>query len=176
MTWLKSNRWYLLAIVVVGTFAMLAAMSTDWFAYEERVNGRPVSVQPGETVDYARSAWTLEDSFIVPASSPAGKSAELLEGTELVIASIRVNPSAVGGDGSSCTLTLQDRDGVRTWDQARGSDTTVEVDPGATDYCNSDPETYLLQAMFIVPEGAGEGAKLLVETFGEAPRLLSFSL
>lgn len=176
MTWLKSNRWYLITIAVVGTFAMLAAMSTDWFAYEERVNGRPIPVAAGQTVDYAGAAWTLEESFVVPAASPAGKSAELIEGTELVVVNVRVNPSGVGDVAPTCTLKLKDRDGIRTWNQARGSDVSVEIDAGATDYCSSDVETYLLQAMFIVPEGAGEEATLLITTWEEAPRLLAFSL
>lgn len=175
MSWVKSNRWYLIAIAVFGCIAMLAAMSTDWFAYEERVSGRPVAVAPGETVDYSGAAWTLKDSFVVPASSAAGKSADLLAGTELVVASVRVNPSGVG-EGLSCTVTLEDRNGVRTWDQARGSEVSVELDAGAKDYCGSDADTYLLQVMFIVPEGAGEGSRLLISTSEELPKLLAFTL
>lgn len=177
ITWWKSHRWSLVAIAVIAPIALLAAMSTDWFRYEERVNGRPVVVAQGETVDYAGAAWTLEDSLVISAESQAGKKADLVAGTELVVANVRVNPSGVGDVGPACEVRLEDHDGQRTWDRATASDVSVDTDPGATDHCSPDDlETYLLQVMFIVPTGAGDGAHLFVESRNELPRMLSFTL
>lgn len=177
IAWWKTHRWYLIAIAVLGPIALLAAMSTDWFRYEERVNARPVVVAQGETVDYASAAWTLEESMVISADSQAGKKADLLEGTELVVANVRVNPSGVDGVGPACAVRLEDHEGQRTWDRATASDVSVETDPGATDHCSRDDvETYLLQVMFLVPEGAGDGAHLFVESEEELPRTLSFTL
>ena len=177
MSWLRNNRWYLVAIAVVGPLAMLAAMSTDWFAYEERINGRPILVDEGDTVDYAGAAWTVDASYLVPAQSQAGREAEVPEGTELVVASVRINPSGVGDESPSCAVSLEDRDGTRTWDTASSSDVSLSIDEGASSYCDPDElNPYLLQVFFIVPDGAGEGARLIIESSDDFPRLLSLAL
>jgi len=177
MSWLRSNRWYLIAIAVLGPLAMLAAMSTDWFAYEERINGRPIVVEKGDTVDYAGAAWTLDASFVVPAESQAGREAEVPAGTELVVASVKINPSGVGDESPSCSVTLEDRDGTRTWDTALSGDVSLSIDEGASSYCDpSELNPYLLQVFFIVPDGAGDGARLIIESTDELPVLLSLAL
>ena len=177
ITWWKSHRWSVVAIAVLAPIALLVAMSTGWFRYEERVNGRPVVVAQGERVDYAGAIWTLEDSTVIHAESQAGREAGLVEGLELVVANVRVNPSGVGGVGPTCEVSLEDRDGRRTWDRATASDVSAETEPGTTDHCSPDDvETYLMQVMFLVPQGAGEGAHLVVKSGPELPRILSFTL
>ena len=177
IAWWKSHRWSLIAIGVLGPTALLVAMSSGWFAYEERVNGRPITVAQGTTVDYAGAGWTLEDSLVISADSQAGRDAQLVEGTELIIASVRVNPSGVDDVGPACDVELKDRDGQRTWDRATGSDVSIDIDSEATDHCSpADLETYLLQVMFLVPRGAGDGAHLVIKSNKELPRMLSFTL
>jgi len=173
--WLRKNRWYFVAIAVLGPLAVLAAMSTDWFGYEQRVNGRPILVAEGDNVDFAGAEWSLDNSFVVSAESQAGRSADLPKNTELVVASVRINPSGVGDVSPSCTIHLKDRDGQRTWDTALGIDVTI--DEGASSFCDSTRlDSYLLQVLFLVPEGAGEGSRLIIETAEEAPELLSIAL
>lgn len=175
--WFRKNRWYFVAIAVLGPLAMLAAMSTDWFRYEELVNGRPILVADGDKVDYAGAQWSLDNSVIVPAESQAGRSAGLPENTELVVASVLINPSGVGEVSPQCTVRLKDRDGQRTWNTALDSDVSVTLDDGASSYCDSTRlDSYLLQVLFLVPAGAGEGSRLIIESGVEAPKLLSIAL
>ncbi|MGV8881317.1 MAG: hypothetical protein ACOH19_04115 [Rhodoglobus sp.] len=175
--WLRRNRWYLVAIAVLAPLAMLAAMSTDWFRYEEHVNGRPILVAEGDKVDFAGAEWSLDNSFVVPSESQEGRSADLPENTELVVASVLINPSGVGDVSPSCTVHLKDRDGRRTWDTALDSDVSVTLDDGASAYCDSTRlDSYLLQVLFLVPTGAGEGSRLIIESNDEAPALLSIAL
>jgi len=176
-SWLRTNRWYFVAIAVLAPLAMLAAMSTNWFPYQERVNGRPIPVAEGDNVEYSGARWSLDNSFVVTARSEAGRSAELPENTELVVASVRIDPSGAGGKSPSCTVQLKDRDGERTWNTAQSREVSVSIDEGASSNCDSTRlDSYLLQVLFLVPEGAGEGAHLIIETPDGLPGLLSLAL
>ena len=54
---------------------------------------------------------------------------------------------------------------------------TVTLDDGASSYCDSTRlDSYLLQVLFLVPAGAGEGSRLIIESGVEAPKLLSIAL
>jgi hypothetical protein len=176
-SWLKKNRWYLVAIAVLVPLAMLAAMSTDWFAYQERVNGRPIPVADGDNVEYSGARWSLDNSFVVTARSEGGRSAGLPDNTELVVASVRIDPSDSEGESPSCTVQLTDRDGQRTWDPAQSREVSVSIDQGASSGCDSTRlDSYLLQVVFLVPEGAGEGSHLIIETPDGLPEVLSLAL
>lgn len=176
-SWLRRNRWYLVAIVVLVPLVMLAAMSADWFPYQDRVNGRPIPVADGDNVEYSGARWSLDNSFVVSSRSEAGRSAELPDNTELVVASVRIDPSGAGGKSPSCTVQLKDRDGERTWNTAQSREASVSIDEGASSACDSTRlDSYLLQVIFLVPEGAGEGTHLIIETPDELPEFLSLAL
>ncbi len=175
MTWLRRNRWYVVALAVLLPVALVVALDAGWFRYLENRDGRPVAIVPaGETVDYSGAAWSLLESYSVDASTDRGQSVGLREGTTLISATIGVRP---GAEPPSCTVELVDAAGVRTWDEADSTDADVSAAEGTETYCSTDAtEPYRVQVFFVVPDDAARDARLRLYNLAIYPDLILFEL
>ena len=176
MTWLRSNRWYLVAVAVLLPAALFAAASTDWFRYIENLNGKPIEASQFDTVEYANNTWSLLEYRSFDSSSQAGANAGLVAGTELVTATFAVTPPPAGS-GTTCEFTLFDASGTKEWDAASNSDVDFDIVEGAENYCQPDAlDPYKLQVFFVVPEGTATGASLHLIALVEYPAYVRFAL
>lgn len=172
--WWKSNRWFLLALVVIAPAAFLVTLSAGWFGYVEETEGSPVEVPSGETADYAGATWKVTDSGSLAADTEAGEGIGLLPGTSLVVATLEVEP---GSTPPLCALELEDATGSRVWDPATSSDVDVTADADAETNCASDAEgPYTLQTWFVVPDDAVKDSRLRLSSLDSLPELLLFEL
>lgn len=178
--WLRRNRWALIALVVLIPGALAAAMSVSWFAYYgERLPSWAV-VPPGEAGSFVPdrprpedgtptpappASLTLTDYTIVPWDSDPGRELGLLEGTEAVSALIRVDAAGMPEDvfGCAAQLVADGPSGERTWTVASSLD--IDYYPGGDLEAScrlSQGGSFTWEAVFVVPEGVAEDARLYI--------------
>jgi hypothetical protein len=174
MTWLRHNRWYLIAVAVLLPVAIVVALSSGYFAYLESRDGRQTIVVGNTTVEYSGAQWSLLEWHSFSSDSDAGLAAELLPGTSLVTATIGVRPGDVP---PGCLVELADASDTRRWDQASFLDTTFEIVDGAEGYCSTTAEgPYKLQVFFVVPDDALGDMRLRLWDAPTYPETLVFPL
>jgi len=173
-TWWRSNRWFLLSLVVIAPAAFLVTLSAGWFSYADETVGKPVLVDSGESAEYSGATWKVTDSGSLGSDTEAGERIGLLPGTSLVVATLEVEP---GATPPSCTLELEDADGARVWDPASSTDVDLSADSGAETTCASDAEgPYTLQTWFVVPDDAVTDSRLRLSDADRLPEVLLFEL
>lgn len=174
-SWIRQNRWYLVACAVLVPASLVTASTVGLIPYLESVNGDRVSVRPFESAEYGSSSYTMLEHHSFDWTTQAGRAAGLLEGTELVTVTLSVEH--IGGDFTGCEFTLFDKDRERQWDAASTADADFEIAADARDYCVSDEtDPYRVEVFFVVPAGAAKGASLQVSYFLLEPRVLTFAL
>lgn len=174
MTWLRANRWYLVALAVLVPVALLVALDAGWFRYVEQENGRPIAAVAGQTIEYGGSQFSLIESYRVSADTDRGEAAGLRPGTTLVSATIGVIP---GDEPPSCEVELTDASGDRRWGEATYADADVTNADGTENYCSPDAEgPYRVQVFFVVPDDAAEAPKLRFYRLDLLPSLILFEL
>ena len=172
-TWLTQNRWYLVACAVLVPAALVTASTVSLAPYLQYESGDRVAVAPFESAVYGGATYTLLEHHSFDWTTEAGERAGLLEGSELVTATVSVTPG--DGEFTGCEFTLFDHDRERQWDPSSTADADFETD--VPDYCLSDAvDPYRVQVFFVVPVGAAGGAFLELSHFTLLPRSLSFAL
>lgn len=165
--WFRRQRWALAALVVLIPAAVLASLSVRWFWYNDEHTPRPEIVAAGETGEYEGAELTLTDYDVVRWDSEIGAELGLLEGTEAVAALIHVDArDSLASDenliGCDASLVLPGPGGNRVW---RSGTSAIDYSPSGdlvgycmlTDHVESDWE-----AVFVVPEGVGDVARLVI--------------
>jgi len=172
--WLRRWRWVLLALVVLVPGAALTAMSVGTF---DHLAGLPQiqNVSRGTVAHYGGAEVRLLDRRVVTASSAAGRRDGVPAGTELVIATIRVDASRVPAKRSdTCDAELVDPapGGDRVW-RPGGSRADYFPPSGYSSICQlSARPVYRYQAVFLVPRGVGATAELRFSALRQTPREL----
>ncbi|MGN6503260.1 MAG: hypothetical protein ACTHKX_10235 [Pseudolysinimonas sp.] len=187
MSWLRRHRWALAALVVLIPAALAAAMSVVWFRYVETQAQHPASVRTGDPGTYVAgrpsggdvdsssdltASLTLTDYNVVPWNSDTGREVGLLDGTEAVSALIHVDATGLPEDTFSChaVLIAPGPEGDRVWDTASGE---IDYYPSGDLHANcdlSEGTAFDWEAVFVVPEGVGEGARLIISDGSLIPR------
>ncbi len=165
--WLARHRWALAALTVLVPAAVLASLSIEWFEYDAAHAQRPEVVATGASGVYAGSEFTLTDYLVVPWDSETGQELGLLEGTEAVSALIHIDATdSLASDENlvSChaNLVLPGADGDRTW---KSGSSAIDYYPSGdlVAYCMlSDHVESDWEAVFVVPEGVGQEARLVI--------------
>lgn len=186
MTWVRRHRWALAALVVLIPAALAAAMSIVWFRYVGAEAQHPVVVRSGDPGTYATdrpdsdahevsdltATLTLTGYNVVPWNTETGREVGLLEGTEAVSALIHVDATGLPEDVFSCQALLiaPGPEGDRVWDTASGE---IDYYPSGDlhGYCDlSEGTAFDWEAVFVVPEGVGDDARLIISDGSLNPR------
>jgi hypothetical protein len=157
----------LAALALLVPAAVLASLSIEWFEYNDLHSQRPEVVVAGASGVYEGSEFTLTDYLVVPWDSETGQELGMLEGTEAVSALIHVDATdSVGSEENlvSCdaNLVLPDADGDRTW---KSGSSAIDYFPSGelVGYCMvNDHVESDWEAVFVVPEGVGQEARLVI--------------
>ena len=180
--WLRRNRWSLLALVVVLPGAVAAAMSVWTFSYYAGIADRSERIPMGAAGEYVADRPTPEDAdapvpesppatmrladyTIVPWDTDVGGDIGLIEGSEAVAALIEVDARGVPEDAYRCAaiLVLPGPDGDRIWQTASILDLDYRPSGDIEDGCAlSQGDRFEWEAVFVVPEGVGEQARLYI--------------
>jgi hypothetical protein len=178
MSWVRRHRWALAALVVLIPAALAAAVSVVWFGYVDAHAQHPVPVPRGEAGTYVAdrpssetdapsdltATLTLTGYNVVPWNTDTGREVGLLEGTEAVSALIHVDAAGLPEDTFSChaVLVAPGPEGDRVWDTASGE---IDYYPSGDLHANCDLNegtAFDWEAVFVVPEGVGHNARLIV--------------
>ncbi|WEO75794.1 hypothetical protein BJQ94_10390 [Cryobacterium sp. SO2] len=192
--WFQRNRLALLAIVVLlpATLGIMAVH--QWLGYFAGWPSKPVDVTAGESVRYGQFGWRIESTDRVGADSAEGRERDLPAGTDLVVVTVRVDPTGatrptVAADASAlvdtwrlCTARLEERGGphaARSWTNAANGAVSLAGAGPALSSCSSElSEPYTFDAEFVVPHDAGEQATLAlgISVVSELPEYARFAL
>lgn len=185
MTWVRSHRWALIALVVLIPATVLAALSVVWFDYTDTHTQNPTPIPSGEAGTWVvtrpsdatplaappTAKLSLTSYEVVSWDSDTGKDVGLLEGTEAVSAIIHVDARSLPDDSYSCyaRLLAPSPEGDREWDTASSE---IDYYPSGDLHANcdlSDGSEFEWEAVFVVPEGVGENARLVIRDGSPLP-------
>jgi hypothetical protein len=172
MSWMRENRWWLVALAVLVPASIVAALWPLWFDYQERINGPVQRAEQGELVEYAGSQWRLDEWKYVLSTSAEGDDLELPVGTQLVAVLVTIEP---GDPAPSCTAVLVDDTNDRWWRESVGSAPDFASASDPSNSCDTDA-TGLYQVVFtwIVPAEVGRSGAVELSVFDAAPLVLRF--
>jgi len=165
--WLRSNRWFLLALVVLIPTAVVVAPVPRWFPYWESVPV-PDDVARGTSAAYAGAEIELVDLEVLDGDAWATR-----PGTDLVVATLDIDV-ADPTESTYCEVTLtSDESGeTRTWDSSLSAG-DYRVPEGFQQLCSFEAAgAYTLQVTFLVPRGEVQQPSVVLSSSAHLPRAL----
>lgn len=171
MTWLRGNRWYLAALVVLIPGAIVVSLVPRWFPYQSG-QPHPEVIPRGETVRYSGADVTLVDLEVLdggPLNAPAN--------ADVVVATISIDV-VDPPDGSYCDVTVVSSEAgeERRWDAELFSDSDYEIPDRFAQTCTfSEVGAYDLQLTFLVPHGQVAQPQIDLSSSAGLPRVLRLS-
>lgn len=180
--WLRRNARPLVAVVVLLPTTLGIMFANQWLGYFDQRPTRPVEVAAGETLEYGNARWSVEAADRVPGDSVVGRERDLPAGTDLMVVTVRVDPTGPGPDGryDGCSVRLEESGGstpTRSW--ANGGPISLDGSGPDLTSCSSELGTpYTFDAQFVVPHDAGESSDFTVGIAvpTEAPEYARFAL
>lgn len=175
--WVRRNVWTIVALAVLGTASVVYAFAFDWRDHQNRNPTQPVDVPRGEVGTLGAATFQVEEIVYLEGDSDDGRRYGVAEGTDVLIAGVRVTPDPEGteDDYVICDIYLHapSPDGEREWWASTSNPTSY---PGGEDNPFScqmgyGPE-YLIRLYYTVPAGGAEGGYLQVTSPEELPRAL----
>lgn len=180
-SWWRSNRVALGLVVILLPAVIAFTFTNEWGAYWSQRSSEGVAASAQSGADFGEAHWKLDGTRRIPNRSAQGLAIGLPAGTDLVVATIAVDPASVDAEGLStfCTVRLAELDGGRTsreWKQT-GYTTGYRPPEGIEYSCVRELSTaYRFDAAFVVPADAGDDLELRLDVADELPRYLAFRL
>jgi hypothetical protein len=175
--WFRSNRWALLAVVLLGAASVAYSFAFDWVNYQNYQPSQATDVARGEPGVLGNGTIVLDSVTILSGDSAEGRQYGVTEGTDVVVADLRITPDPNGSEDDyvSCDIYLRapSPDGEREWWDTSFNPTTYP-EPADNGYgCNlASGPAYDLRTYFVVPAGGAAGGYLLVSSLELLPKAL----
>lgn len=169
--WLRRNRRYLVALVVLVPGAVVVSLIPRWFPYWS-AQPRPEAVALGETVRYSGADIELTDLEVLDGSewrAPAG--------ADVVVATLSIDVVEVLED-ASCELYLVSSEAgyERRWEAEFFSESDYQIPERLNRPCSlAEPGFYDLQVTFLVPRGTVREPVVELRSWAGLPRVLRLS-
>jgi hypothetical protein len=165
--WLRSNRWFLVALLVLTPAATVVALLPRWFPYWETVPV-PQDVPRGEVVSYAGAEIQLVDLEILDGAEWGTR-----PGIDLVVATIAMDV-ARPTESTYCdvTLTSDDSGETRTWNDSLSAGSYRIPDEYAWSCSFATAGTSTVQLTFLVPHGEVRSPTVVLSSSQHLPRAL----
>jgi hypothetical protein len=175
--WFRTNRWALLAVIVLGTGAVLYSFAFDWVNYQNRQPTQAVDIARGEPGTLGAGTIVLEDLVVLAGDSEDGRRYDVAAGTDVVVADLRITPDPDGSedDYETCDFFLHAPSpaGEREWWETSFNPTTYPEPADNGFGCNLGyGAAYSLRTYFVVPAGGAENAYILASSEALLPRAL----
>ena len=168
--WLRTNRWFLVALIVLIPAAFVVSLITRYFPYLE-TQPQLESVAFGDVVRYAGTDFQLTDLEVLD-----GDAFNAPAGADVVVATLSVDVIEPP-EFSVCDITLfSDETGVeREW-WSTYSTGDYRVPDYFEESCDlTEVGRYHLQVTFLVPRGEVVDPEVQVKVWDEEPRVLRLS-
>lgn len=178
MARLRKNRWTLVALVVLVAVSVWWSFRWDWQHVQDSNPTKVTDVARGDHGEFLGADVTLLGLKVLAGDSPEGRAYGVAEGTDVVIADLRIDPRPAKkpDDFDSCDVVLHapSPDGEREWGTEVSNPTTY---PGTTEgavSCNLVGDApYVLRNYFVVPGGGADvDPYVQITVLAELPRAL----
>ncbi|WP_411699514.1 hypothetical protein [Conyzicola sp.] len=177
--WLRRNWIGLVAVAVLLPATVGITFATEWTQYFGGRASAPVTVDAGDTAEFAQARWSVDSTQRISASSAEGEKIGLPAGSDLVVVTVRVSPAG-DAEPPGCQVQLEEFDGgsvSRSWDDAATDPIDYDPSEGTASICPTDAVApYVLESTFVVASDASDDLALAVTVPSELPRYLSFRL
>jgi len=166
--WLRRNRWYLLALVVLIPGALAVSLVPRFFPYlADLPQYEPVA--RGESVRYSGADIELTDFEVLDGDAVAGPA-----GSDVVVASFTIDVVEPPESAACDLVVVQTVDGVEyRWDEQAYLTIDYEIPDGVEETCRFDEAgSYRAQFTFVVPHGVVVAPVVELSSSDESPRVL----
>lgn len=168
--WWRRRRPALIIVAVLLPVAIVVSLFIDVPNYLSSHPTQQREVPAATTTHYADLAIRLEDRRVITANSARGRELEVPSGTELVVVTLRIDPSSAPKRSSYCTVSLVEPTaaGDRVWEI--GFSSLVEVPHGDESSCSAGHGApYTMQGAVLLPAGAAAHALVRVSVLRALP-------
>jgi hypothetical protein len=166
--WLRRNRWYLIALVVLVPAAIVVALVPRWFPYQQD-QPQPEVVARGETANYSGAEISLRDLEILD-----GEEWNAPLGADIVVATLSIDVLEAT-ESTRCDIAVVSVDGdlERFWPSAIGDVGDYDIPDELSGTCSfSTAGAYELQLGFEVPAGQVTAPSVQISSSIALPRVL----
>ncbi len=169
--WLRRNRWFLVALVLLIPAAIVVSLVPRWFPYQE-IQPQPEAVELGETVRYSGADIQLTALELLD-----GAEVSAAAGADVVVATFAIDvvePPEVAW----CEVRIVSNESgfERFWDSELFADSDYEVPDRFEQTCSlSEVGSYDLQMTFLVPRGEVLNPVVELSSSAGLPRVLRLS-
>jgi hypothetical protein len=169
--WLRRNRWYLLALIVLIPGALAVSLVPRFFPYLGDLP-RYEPVARGETVRYSGADIQLTDLEVLDGDTVAAPL-----GSDVVVASFTIDV-VEPLDAAYCDLAVVSTEGgvERRWDEQAYLNIDYEIPDGVEESCDfEEAGSYQAQFTFLVPHGEVAAPQVEFISSAEQTRVLRLS-
>lgn len=166
--WLRRNRWYLIALVVLVPAGIVVALVPRWFPYQQN-QPQPEIVARGETASYSGAEISLLDLEILD-----GEEWNASLGADIVVATLSIDVLEPT-EATRCDIAVVSIDGnlERFWPAAIGDVGDYDIPDELAGTCSfATAGAYELQLGFEVPAGQVTDPSVQVSSSIALPRVL----
>ena len=166
--WLRRNRWYLLALLVLIPGALAVSLVPRFFPYLANLPTYQ-SVARGETVRYSGADVELTDLEVLDGTAIGAP-----PGSDVVVATLTIDV-VDPPESAYCDLAVVATSGgvERRWDEQAYLAIDYEIPAGFEEVCRFDePGSYRAQFTFLVPHGEVADPVVEFTSSAELPRVL----
>lgn len=169
--WLRRNRWYLVALLILIPVAAVVSLVPRWFPYQQN-QPHPEAVAMGDTVRYSGADIQLTALELLD-----GDEINAPAGADVVVATLSidvVDPPEV----ARCEIHVVSAEAgfEQFWDAESFSDSDYRIPDRFATLCSlSEPGSYDLQLTFLVPRGQVTEPVIELSSSAGLPRVLRLS-
>lgn len=166
--WLRRNRWYLLALVVLVPAAIVVALVPRWFPYLQS-EPQAEDVARGETASYSGAEISLLDLEILD-----GEEWDARVGADIVVATLAIDVLEPT-ESTRCDIAVVSIDGdlERFWPAAIGDVGDYDIPDELSGLCSfATAGAYELQLAFEVPADQVSAPSVQFSSSSALPRVL----
>jgi len=166
--WLRRNRWYLAALVLLVPAAIVVALVPRWFPYQQN-QPQPETVARGDTASYSGAEISLLDLEILD-----GEEWDATLGADIVVATLSIDVLEPT-ESTRCDIAVVSAEGglERSWPAAIGDVGDYDIPDELSGLCSfATVGAYEIQLGFEVPAGQVTAPSVEISSSSALPRVL----
>lgn len=171
-------RRHCIPLIVVAVLLPVAIVVSLFIDVPNYLNSHPTQarqVPAATTTHYADLAIRLDDRQVIRANSALGRDLLVPSGTELVVVTLHIDPSASPKRANLCTVALVEPTsaGDRVWEIGYSSGTLFEAAAGDKQSCSTERgAAYTMQGAVLLPAGSATHAVVRVSVLQALPSVI----
>lgn len=152
-----------IALALLAPVAVLLSLTVRWFDYADLRSAPPTAAR-GEAGDFGIGTARLDELEVIE-----GDRIGAPEGTDLVVATLTIDPATAEGVYCSVVLVAPSPRGERRWDADPYPPADFRVPDDLESSCSSDADAeFRMQTAFLVPRGGAADAAIEITSVGRS--------